>query len=270
MNSIKQARRWGKIGWTVYLGGLIVTLWMIFFILFIHSFFEGITLEFPPKGLTFGNYSQIADAFFPAMRISLLLGVSTGIVDMILCIPACYAMARYDFPGKTLINTFLLAPNMVPAISLALGFLTLFPALKLVDTFPGLVLALSIITMPYMLRSVMSAFNELDVSLEEAAWTLGCSRLRSFFSITLPLIGPGVIAGLLLSFIIGFNEFTIIIFVYGPSNLPASVWLWNMLHMYGITPQFAAAVAVMQLVSFAVLFVLVGIIGRRYLKGVVF
>ena len=76
-----------------------------------------------------------------------------------------------------------------------------------------------------------------------------------------------MLAGLLLSFIIGFNEFTIIIFVYGPKNLPASVWLWNMLHMYGITPQFAAAVTVMQLVSFAVLFVLVRVIGRRYLQG---
>jgi hypothetical protein len=58
--------------------------------------------------------------------------------------------------------------------------------------------------------------------------------------------------------------------LYGPKNLPASVWLWNMLFMYGITPQFAAAVAVMQLVSFGVLYVLVRVIGRRYLQGVVF
>jgi ABC-type spermidine/putrescine transport system permease subunit II len=116
----------------------------------------------------------------------------------------------------------------------------------------------------------MSAFNELDPSLEEAALTLGAGRWRAFFAITLPLIGPGVISGLLLSFIIGFNEFTAIIFVYGPKNLPASVWMWNMLHMYGITPQFAAAVAIMQILSFVVLFILVRVIGRRYLQGVVF
>jgi putative spermidine/putrescine transport system permease protein len=138
------------------------------------------------------------------------------------------------------------------------------------DSFWGLTMALGIITMPYMLRSVMSAFNELDPSLEEAARALGAGRWRAFLAVTLPLIGPGVLAGLLLSFIIGFNEFTIIIFLYGPKNLPASVWLWNMLFMYGITPQFAAAVAVMQLVSFGVLYVLVRVIGRRYLQGVVF
>lgn len=264
-------RRWlGKLGWGVYLGGLVVTLWLIFLLLFIHSFFEGVTLEFPPRGLTLENYLQITGRFFPALRASLLLGLCAGLFDLLLAIPASYTLTRFEFRGKTLVNTFLLAPNMVPAISLALGLLVLYSRLGLLDTFWGLVFALAIITMPYMLRSVMSAFNELDPALEEAARTLGAGRWRAFLAVTLPLIGPGVLAGLLLSFIIGFNEFTVIIFVYGPNNLPASVWLWNMLFMYGITPQFAAAVAIMQLVSFAVLFVLVRVIGRRYLQGVVF
>lgn len=270
MTGVRLGRKLGKFVWGVYLGALILIFWMIFLLLFMHSFFEGVTLEFPPRGLTLQNYTQIADAFFPALRLSLVLGLVTGLFDVLLAVPASYALTRYEFPGKDFINTFLLGPNMVPAISLALGLLALYPRLELLDTFVGLVFALGIITMPYMLRSVMSAFNELDPSLEEAARTLGASRLRAFFSVTLPLIGPGVVAGLLLSFIIGFNEFTIIIFVYGPKNLPASVWLWNMLHMYGITPQFAAAVAIMQLVSFAVLFFLVRVIGRRYLQGVVF
>jgi putative spermidine/putrescine transport system permease protein len=270
MAGIRRARLLAKVGWTVYLGGLIITLWMIFFMLFMHSFFKGLTLEFPPKGLTFENYKLVTDQFFPSLQLSLLLGLCTGVFDMLLAVPAAYALNRYEFGGKNLVNTFLLGPNMVPAISLALGLLALYPKLDLLDTFWGLILALGIITMPYMLRSVMSAFNELDPSLEEAARTLGASRWRAFLSVTLPLIGPGLLAGLLLSFIIGFNEFTIIIFVYGPKNLPASVWMWNMLHMYGITPQFAAAVAIMQLLSFVVLFVLVRVIGRRYLQGVVF
>jgi putative spermidine/putrescine transport system permease protein len=270
MTAIKRGRWLGKLAWGVYLGILIVVLWTIFLMLAFHSLFQGVTLEFPPKALTLENYGRITDQFFPALRLSLLLGLVTGVFDVLLAIPAAYVMNRYEFKGKNLINALLLAPNMVPAISLALGLLALYPALNLLDTFPGLILSLAIITMPYMLRSVMSAFNEMDPSLEEAARTLGAGFWRTFFTITLPLIGPGVIAGLLLSFIIGFNEFTIIIFVYGPQNLPASVWLWNMLHMYGITPQFAAAVTIMQLVSFAVLFILVRVIGRRYLQGVVF
>jgi putative spermidine/putrescine transport system permease protein len=270
MTAIKRGRWLGKLAWGVYLGILIVVLWTIFLMLAFHSLFQGVTLEFPPKALTLENYGRITGEFFPALRLSLLLGLATGLFDVLLAVPAAFVMNRYDFKGKNLINAFLLAPNMVPAISLALGLLALYPALNLLDTFPGLILSLAVITMPYMLRSVMSAFNELDPSLEEAARTLGAGFWRTFFIITLPLIGPGVIAGLLLSFIIGFNEFTIIIFVYGPQNLPASVWLWNMLHMYGITPQFAAAVTIMQLVSFAVLFVLVRVIGRRYLQGVVF
>lgn len=270
MRSIMRGGLLAKLAWGSYLGGLVVTLWLIFFLLFMHSFFKGVTLEFPPRGLTLENYLQITDWFFPALRASLLLGLCAGILDMLLAIPASYALSRFEFRGKNFTNTFLLAPNMVPAISLALGLLVLYSRLGLLDTFWGLVFALAIITMPYMLRSVMSAFNELDPSLEEAARTLGAGRWRAFLAVTLPLIGPGVLAGLLLSFIIGFNEFTVIIFVYGPKNLPASVWLWNMLFMYGITPQFAAAVAIMQIVSFAVLFVLVRVIGRRYLQGVVF
>jgi putative spermidine/putrescine transport system permease protein len=270
MQSIRRGRLLGKLGWGIYLGGLIATLWMIFLLLFMHSFFKGVTLEFPPQGLTLENYLQITSQFFPALRLSLLLGLSAGLLNMLLAIPASFALTRFEFRGRNLVNAFLLAPNMVPAISLALGLLALYSAIGLMDSFWGLTMALGIITMPYMLRSVMSAFNELDPSLEEAARALGAGRWRAFLAVTLPLIGPGVLAGLLLSFIIGFNEFTIIIFLYGPKNLPASVWLWNMLFMYGITPQFAAAVAVMQLVSFGVLYVLVRVIGRRYLQGVVF
>jgi putative spermidine/putrescine transport system permease protein len=270
MRSIRCGRLAAKLGWGVYLGGLIAVLWLIFLLLFMHSFFKGVTLEFPPKGLTLENYFQITSQFFPALRVSLLLGLAAGLFNMLLAIPASFVLSRHEFPGKDFINAFLLAPNMVPGISLALGLLALYSTVRLMDSFWGLTLALSIITMPYMLRSVMSAFTELDPALEEAAWTLGASRWRAFRLVLLPLIGPGVLAGLLLSFIIGFNEFTIIIFLYGPKNLPASVWVWNMLFMYGITPQFAAAVAIMQLVSFGVLYVLVGVIGRRYLQGVVF
>jgi len=270
MSSIRRGRWLGKLVWGVYLGSLIAVLWLIFLVLFAHSFFEGVTLEFPPRGLTFDNYLQITNQFFPALRVSLLLGVCAGVVNMVLTIPASYTLARFTFKGQNLLNAFFLAPNMVPAISLALGLLALYPRLGMLDTFWGLTCALAIVTMPYMLRPVLAAFHDLDPSLEEAARTLGAGRWRAFVLVTLPLIGPGVLAGLLLSFIIGFNEFTIIIFLYGPKNLPASVWLWNMLFMYGITPQFAAAVAVMQLVSFGVLFVLVRVIGRRYLQGVVF
>ena len=270
MNGIRWRKLCNKTIWTAYLVFITVVLWMIFFILFAHSFFKGVTLQFPPEGLTFENYTQIAGAFYPALRISLLLGVATSVFDALLAVPASYVLTRYEFKGKNVVNAILLGPTMVPAISLALGFLALYPHLKLMDTFWGLLFALSIVTMPYMLRSVMSAFNELDPALEEAALTLGCGRIKAFFLITLPLIGPGILAGFMLSFIIAFNEFTMIIFIYGPKWLPASVWLWNMLHMYGITPGFAAGVAVMQLISFAVLFLVIGVLGRRYLRGVSF
>ena len=238
--------------------------------LVVHSLFEGVTLEFPPTGLTLEQLRPGHGRVFPALRISLLLGLSTGLFDVLLSIPASYAMDRYEFKGKNLINTFLLTPNMVPAISLALGLLAIYPALNLLDSFWGLVLPCRsspcptcfVRSCPPSTRSTCRWKRRLE------PWTRASAS--TFLGITLPLIGPGMIAGLLLSFIIGFNEFTIIIFVYGPSTLPASVWLWNMLFMYGITPQFAAAVTVMQLLSFAVLFVLVGVIGRRYLKGVVF
>jgi len=270
MGSTKRNKLIGKIAWGVYITVLVMILWMIFFMLFFHSFFKGVTLQFPPQGFTLENYAGIADQFYPALRISLLLGLATGVFNSILGIPATYALTRFEFSGKNLINTFLLGPSMVPAISLALGFLAFYPRLKMMDSFWGLLFALSIATMPYMLRSVMSAFNELDPSLEEAAQTLGAGRVKTFFLITLPLIGPGVMAGFLLTFIIAFNEFTMIIFVYGPKWLPASVWLWNMLHMYGITPGFAAGVAIMQLVSFAMLFAFVRVIGHRYLQGMAF
>ncbi len=270
LHSIKLSRACKRTAWGIYLGLLLVVFWLIFLLLFVHSFFKGVTLQFPPAALTLDNYTHIFREFIQAMVMSVVLGVVTAIFDILLAVPAAYALTRFAFAGKQSINTFLLAPNMIPGISLALGLFALYPKLHLLDTFWGLVFALGLITIPYMLRSVMSAFNQLDPALEEAASTLGASWWSSFLRITLPLIGPGVVAGSLLSFIIGFNEFTVIIFLYGPKHVPASIWLWNSLFMYGITPQFAATAAVMQIISFGVLLLLVRGIGRRYLQGIVF
>jgi putative spermidine/putrescine transport system permease protein len=135
MTSIKRGRLLGKLAWGVYLGGLVIALWLIFLLLFMHSFFKGLTLEFPPRGLTLENYTQITNQFFPALRISLLLGLCAGMLDVLMAIPASYALARFDFRGKNLTNTFLLTPNMVPAISLALGLLVLYSRIGLSTAF---------------------------------------------------------------------------------------------------------------------------------------
>jgi len=139
MPSVRRARLVGRTLWGIYLGALVAGLWLIFLLLFVHSFFEGVTLEFPPRGLTLENYFQISSAFFPALRVSLVLGLCAGLLNILLAIPASYALSRFEFPGKDFINTVLVAPNMVPAVSLALGLLALYSRLGAIDTFWGLV-----------------------------------------------------------------------------------------------------------------------------------
>jgi ABC-type spermidine/putrescine transport system permease subunit II len=153
--------RAGSASWCGgYLGGLIAVLWLIFLL----ALFEGVTLEFPPRGLTFANYLQITSQFFPALRVSLLLGVCAGIVNMVLTIPASYALTRFTFKGQNLLNAFFLAPNMVPAISLALGLLALYSRIGMLDTFWGLVCSGD--RHGAVCCGPCSAFHELDPSLE--------------------------------------------------------------------------------------------------------
>ncbi len=137
-----------------------------------------------------------------AILITVLLGTS-----------AAYLVARRKIPGREVIDVLATIPIVIPGIIVAVGYLIFFGSLfpnTLFDPFinPGtlLIFTYTVRRSPFLTRSVFAGLQQTHISLEEAAMNLGASRVKTFFSITIPLIAANVIGGAILSFVYMMNE----------------------------------------------------------------
>jgi ABC-type spermidine/putrescine transport system permease subunit II len=182
-------------------------------------------------------------------------------------VPAAYAFVRYPFPGKgallSILNLSLYTPAAVMGLSLLITYAFLFHIPRSVT---GLVAAYVVGSYPLMLIPIIVALRDLPMVYEEAAKTLGANRLQSLMRVELPLLGPGISAGVLLTFVIIFNEFLVTLFIAGPNTQTAALRVYGLTRT-GFLPTTAALAAIMQLVSFIVVLSFFKFFGSRYLKG---
>ena len=118
-----------------------------------------------------------------------------------------------------------------------------------------------------MLTPIVVALKDLPIVFEEASECLGASRWQTFYRVVLPLIGPGVSAGLMLTFIIVFNEYLVTLFVHPPGSPPPRCAIFNVVAHAGLLPTTAALAVVMQLISLGAILVFFRVFGTRYFKG---
>ena len=127
--------------------------------------------------------------------------------------PAAFALIRFPVPGGAAIRSLLLSPLIFPVLVTGLALLQLFSLLRWNTVPVNLLIAHILVTSPYVVRTVSASLLLADVTLEEAARTLGANRWRTFRRVTLPQIAPGVAAGALFAFMVSFD------------NYPVSMWL---------------------------------------------
>lgn len=239
---------------------LIFIVWM--------SFFSNKILAFPPEGYTLDWYrrawemSDFRNGFFLSLRTSLIATV----VALILGLPASFALVRGRFRGREIINTVLMSPMIVPGIVggsalfvffLEVEFLT---GWRIAGTSAGLLVAHSLIALPWMIRLVTTSLISVNPSIEEAARSLGAGPLTVFFRITLPVIKPGVIAGSLFAFINSFIDLEKSIFLVGPDSTTLQIALINYLEW-----NFDSTIGAVATVQIALITVLL-LITDRYAK----
>jgi putative spermidine/putrescine transport system permease protein len=157
---------------------------------------------------------------------SLGVAVITACVATALGVPAAFALARGRVPARAAILGFMLTPLVLPRIIFAVGIFYLYARLGLVGTSAGLVLGHSALAVPYVVITVLAVLKTYDMRLDQAAWTLGASRLRAFLHVTLPIIRTGVVSAFLFAFITSFDELTIALFVTAglANTLPKQMW----------------------------------------------
>jgi putative spermidine/putrescine transport system permease protein len=151
--------------------------------------------------------------------------VASAAIGLVIAVPTAYALVRYQFKGKLIIEQLLTLPLVFPRIAIGIGMLVLASRIHF-NWIPGrLIIAHVALTSPFLVRNCMASLHGVSESLEEAAMTLGASRFRAVWEAILPLMRPGIVAGVLLVFIMSFNEFTAAFFLYTRDVLPFSIWL---------------------------------------------
>jgi putative spermidine/putrescine transport system permease protein len=199
------------------------------------SFSEAPYIQWPPVGFTLSNYGLFFanPVYVGAMIRSLVVGLSSAALAMLLGVPAAFALSRQRLPGKSVILGVILAPMILPHIIIAIALFFLYAQFGLVGTTLGLVLGHTCISVPFVVVTVMAVLKNYDERLDQAAWSLGANKWRTLRHVTFPLILPGLIAAFLFAFVISLDELSIALFISGGAapTLPKQMWVDSMLRV---------------------------------------
>ncbi|MEK9701451.1 MAG: carbohydrate ABC transporter permease [Deltaproteobacteria bacterium] len=196
--------------WSVCILGLwvLLPLWL----LFVNSFSTPEQVSSFPKALlpsldlsSLGFFLGFAGVG-KAMLNSVLVACLTMVLSIAMGAPAGYALSRFEFRGKGTFRLLVLMTRAFPLPLLALPLAVMYIRTGLDDTLLGLSLIHTTLALPFAVLITFSLFSGLPVELEEAALTLGCSRIQAFLKVVLPLILPGLAASAIFAFIISWNE----------------------------------------------------------------
>ena len=218
------------------------------------SFGEATYLEFPPESLSLRWYQDYFERqeWVSATITSGVVGVLVAVVSVSLGSLAAYGLVRGRFPGKAVLNALIISPIIVPMIITAVAIYKLYSDLGLLGTIPGFVLGHTIIAFPFVIIIISATLRGIDETLEQAAMSLGASRLTALRRVVFPLMLPGMVTAALFAFLISFDELLIALFISTPtlSTLPKRLWEGIRIE---INPTIAAVSTILVLLTVLVL-----------------
>ena len=185
-----------------------------------------------PRQIVTSHYRALfaESGFWLPIRNSLVVAGSTTLLCVTVGSFAAYALARLSFRGKNVVLGLILAITMFPQISIVSPLYLLLRTLRLIDTYPGLVLPYLTFAMPLSVWLLVGFFRQIPVDLEDAALVDGATRWQSFTRIILPVAAPGLATTAILTFIYCWNEFLFALsFTLGPERqtVPVAIALFR-------------------------------------------
>lgn len=227
------------------------------------SFSAANYLQFPPEHWSLRWYEVYfgTESWQSATMLSFQIAFAVMILATSLGSMAAFALARAQFYGKRLVYALMLSPLIVPTIITAIAAYFLFARVKLIGNPLSLILAHTAIAIPIVVVVVSASLSGFDRRIETAALSLGATPWYALRRVTLPIIGPGILTGAVLSFLASFDEVVIAVFLAGTgaTTLPKKMWEGVWLE---ITPAIAAASSFLIFVTI-VLFLAMELLRRR-------
>ncbi|HLI02185.1 MAG TPA: ABC transporter permease subunit [Acidimicrobiales bacterium] len=167
-----------------------------------------------------------------AVMWSFIFAPVVTLVSAVICLPAAYAFARRDFPGKRMMMMTVFAANAFPKMGLYIAMASVLYSLHLMGTFTGVVVIQLLNTLVTMTWIPAAAFASVPPSLEEAARDAGASRLRVFWQVTMPLARPGIIVAMILAFLASLDEAQGTFLVGVPKYVTMPVEMYSLVSNY--------------------------------------
>ncbi|MFZ1660980.1 MAG: ABC transporter permease [Paracoccaceae bacterium] len=220
------------------------------------AFNNGTIIAFPLKGFTTKWFAALAerDQLHQAVLNSLIVASSTAIMSTTLAIFAARASTRFDFKGKGGIMALIMLPLVLPEIIVAMAILVILLQMGINLGLVTIILGHTLVCTPFAIAILSAAFQSLDKSLEEAAYDLGEGKFSTFRLIILPLVLPGIISSLLISFTISMDEFILAAFLGGTDpTLP--VYIYSQLRFPKEIPVIMAVATCLVAVSICLLII---------------
>jgi putative spermidine/putrescine transport system permease protein len=212
----------------VYLGLVYAFILGPMVVVIVSSFNSASAFPSPFESFSLRWYSSLVrhDEFMESMWVSTRVAVLAATMATLLGIPLSFFLVRAQFRGKGAINAFFLSPLVIPHVALSIALLQMFSLIGVRLGQFTLVLAHTVIIMPFVIRAVMASLHFVNPAMEESAMNLGANRLQTFLYVTLPLIRAGVTAGFVLAFIISFINVPLSLFLTTPgtTTLPIRVF----------------------------------------------
>lgn len=192
---------------TLAVAGYIIMIVPILFVVAV-SFTDGQTLRFPPEGFSFKWFGAALryEPFMGSLVTSAEIALLATFLALLVGVPATLAIYRGKLPGKGIVEALFLSPLIVPELVVGLALFQQLIVTLRIDNWPVLLIGHTALLLPYAVRVTGAAVAGADPALEEAARGLGASPWRTFWTITLPILRPGIFSAALLSFITSFNN----------------------------------------------------------------
>jgi len=219
------------------------------------------------SGFSFDNFRYLIDnGYMGGFRNSLVLGLSTMVLMIVLSCGAGYTLSRYNFRFKQTVMLLILFCTGLPILALIFPLYALYVRLNLIDSTPGVVLFFVASGLPFNMWLMKNFLDSVSIELEEAAWVDGCTQFGSFVRVVLPLCAPGIAVVGIFSFVNAYTNFFVPFIIYSsPDKFPASVQLFSLFSNYGeVNYAQIAAYAMMYALPAVALYMFVS---RFFVKG---
>lgn len=240
----------GVIGHVFFMLGALSLAFLLVPILMIFplSIEPGSFLRFPPSGFGLRWYEAYltGGSWIDSTLLSLQIALCASILATVLGTAAAIGIERHRVPGRRIIGALLLSPMLLPNIVTAVSIYGVYSALGLVGTRLGIVLAHTVLGLPFVMLNVGSALRAVPHALDEAAMTLGAHPATTLLLVVLPLVWRGVVAGAVFAFVISFDEVVIAMFLSSPTTMTLPKRMLDGI-FFDLTPMLAAISALIVL-----------------------